>query len=149
MLAVSGIIASSSLGWPGIFYISGGFGLVWTVFWVFLGSDSPEVNQRISDEEKDYIQASLGQITDVEELKVRLISIYWELVLTDSLQNLKTPWKSILTSGPFIALILVHCAQNWGFWTMLTEIPTYLNYVMKFNIKEVNFFILLPFKSTI
>lgn len=70
MLAVSGVIASSSLGWPGIFYISGGFGLVWTVVWVFLGSDSPEVNQRISDEEKEYIQVSLGQITNVEELKV-------------------------------------------------------------------------------
>lgn len=70
MLAVSGLIASSPLGWPGIFYISGGFGLVWTVFWVFLGSNSPEVNSHISAEEKDYIQASLGQVTDVEELKV-------------------------------------------------------------------------------
>lgn len=71
MLAVSGLIASSSLGWPGIFYISGGFGLVWTVVWIFLGSNSPEVDQRISAEEKEYIQESLGQITDVEELKVR------------------------------------------------------------------------------
>lgn len=70
MLAVSGFIASSSLGWPGIFYISGGLGLVWTVVWIFLGSNSPEVNQRISVEEKEYIQSSLGQITDVEELKV-------------------------------------------------------------------------------
>lgn len=71
MLAMSGVIASSSIGWPGIFYISGGFGLVWTVLWVLLGSNSPEVDQRISVEEKEYIQASLGQITDVEELKVR------------------------------------------------------------------------------
>lgn len=70
MLAVSGIIASSSIGWPGIFYISGGCGLLWTVAWIFLGSNSPEVDLRISDEEKEYIQASLGQITDVEELKV-------------------------------------------------------------------------------
>lgn len=77
MLAVSGLIASSSLGWPGIFYISGGFGLVWTVVWIFLGSNSPEVDQRISAEEKEYIQESLGQITDVEELKVRRIRGSW------------------------------------------------------------------------
>lgn len=44
---------------------------MWTVLWVLLGSNSPEVDQRISVEEKEYIQASLGQITDVEELKVR------------------------------------------------------------------------------
>lgn len=71
MLAVSGIIASSSLGWPGIFYISGGCGLLWTIVWIFLGSNSPEVNTSISVAEKEYIQESLGQITDVEELKVR------------------------------------------------------------------------------
>lgn len=79
MLAVSGLIASSSLGWPGIFYISGGFGLVWTVVWIFLGSNSPEVDQRISAEEKEYIQESLGQITDVEELKVRRMRSSWSL----------------------------------------------------------------------
>ena len=74
MLAVSGIIASSSMGWPGIFYLSGGFSLMWTVAWIFLGSNSPEVDARISLEEKEYIQASLGQITDVEELKVSVLS---------------------------------------------------------------------------
>ena len=53
------------------------------------------------------------------------------------MQNLKTPWKKILTSVPFLSIIIVHCAQNWGFYTMLTNIPTYLNYVMRFNIKDV------------
>lgn len=138
MLAVSGIIASSSLGWPGIFYISGGFGLLWTVVWIIFGSNSPEVDPRISNAEKDYIQMSLGQITDVEELKVRWVKAEIDhRSNTVSFQSLQTPWKSILTSIPFLSIMIVHCSQNWGFYTMLTEIPSYLNYVMKFNIKQV------------
>lgn len=50
---------------------------------------------------------------------------------------MEIPWKSILTSKPFYALILVQCAQNFGFYTLLTQIPSYLSYVMGFDIKKV------------
>ena len=70
MLGTSGLIAASPIGWPSIFYISGGFGILWTILWFVFGSNSPEENKFISIEEKTYIQESLGQITDVEEIKV-------------------------------------------------------------------------------
>jgi hypothetical protein len=35
------------------------------------------------------------------------------------------------------ALIVVHCAQNWGFWTLLTEIPSYMDGVLGFDLKAV------------
>lgn len=75
MLLVAGEIASSSLGWPGIFYICGGLGILWSLFWAYYGSNSPEENKQISAAEKEYIQTSLGQITDVEELKVSLLTM--------------------------------------------------------------------------
>lgn len=71
MLLIGGEIAASSLAWPGIFYISGGVGVLWCILWAIFGSNSPEECKRISKEEKHYIQSSLGQITDVDDLKVQ------------------------------------------------------------------------------
>lgn len=53
-------------------------------------------------------------------------------------QTLQTPWKEIFTSQPMWALIIVHCGQNWGFWMLLTEMPTYMSKVVGFSIKEVS-----------
>lgn len=36
-------------------------------------------------------------------------------------------------------LIIAHLGQNWGFWILVTNMPTYLNYILKFNIKSVRF----------
>lgn len=35
------------------------------------------------------------------------------------------------------ALIIVHCGQNWGFWTLMTEMPSYMNAVLKFDMAKV------------
>lgn len=116
MLAVSGVIAASSTGWPGIFYISGGLTAVWTVVWLWLGCDSPSVAKRIAPAEKRFIESTLGCST--------------------SDRPKRTPWRAIVGSAPFWALLVAHSAQNWGFWTLLTEIPTYMNQVLEFDIKS-------------
>lgn len=61
MLAVSGVLASSAMGWPSIFYFSGAAGLVWSILYFFYGSSSPsDCSDRISPEEKRFIEASLN-----------------------------------------------------------------------------------------
>lgn len=55
------------------------------------------------------------------------------------LQPLPTPWGKIMTSIPMWTLIIAHLGQNWGFWILVTNMPTYLNYILKFNIKSVRF----------
>jgi MFS transporter, ACS family, solute carrier family 17 (sodium-dependent inorganic phosphate cotransporter), member 5 len=61
MLAVSGVLASSSMGWPSIFYFSGAAGLVWSILYFFYGSSSPsDCGGRISSEEKRFIESSLN-----------------------------------------------------------------------------------------
>lgn len=125
MLAISGIIAASTVGWPGIFYISGGLTGVWTVVWLWLGCDSPAVSRRISPAEKAFIETTAGCSTS-GETKV-------------------TPWRSILLSPPFWALMVAHSAQNWGFWTLLTEIPSYMKDVLKFDIKQNSLLSAMPY----
>lgn len=115
MLAVSGEIAASTAGWPGIFYISGGLAALWTVVWMWLGCDSPSVAKHINPMEKQFIESTAGCSTSNAK-KV-------------------TPWRRILKSPPFWALLVTHSAQNWGFWTLLTEIPSYMKDVLQFDIK--------------
>lgn len=60
MLAVSGVLASSAMGWPSIFYFSGVAGLVWSMLYYFYGASSPsDCGGRISPEEKHFIESSL------------------------------------------------------------------------------------------
>jgi hypothetical protein len=59
-LSGSGALASSSIGWPSIFYIFGAVGILWVVFWVFLGADRPGTHKYISKEEQAYIETNLG-----------------------------------------------------------------------------------------
>ena len=48
-----------------------------------------------------------------------------------------TPWKQIMTSKACIALFFGHVCSNWGTYLFLTNIPTYMNEVLKFDIKSV------------
>lgn len=116
ILATSGILADTSMGWPSIFYVTGGVTLIWSIFWIIFGCDTPHHSLRISKEEKLYIESGLG---------------------SNDGQKTTVPWKAILTSVPVWALVIVHCGQCWGFWTFLTETPTFLKQKFNFNIKTV------------
>lgn len=120
MLIVSGELASSAMGWPCIFYFSGGAGLIWAVLWFFFASSSPSENRYISEEEKNYIEWKPQNAENTDHKPV---------------QKLSTPWGSIFTSMPFLVLLLSHCANNWGFWTLLTEMPSYMKNILGLNIK--------------
>uniref|UniRef100_A0A1B6E1K5 Putative inorganic phosphate cotransporter n=1 Tax=Clastoptera arizonana TaxID=38151 RepID=A0A1B6E1K5_9HEMI len=127
-LFISGYLASSAGGWPSIFYITGSGSIVWAILWLWLGSNSPDNHPTISDEEKDYIISSL-------------------LNSSSNANDLKTPWKEIATSVPLWALLITHCGQNWGFWTLLTLMPSYMSHALGFDIKSNGLLSSLPYLS--
>lgn len=51
----------------------------------------------------------------------------------------------MLTSAPMIALILAHCSHNFGFWTLLTQMPTYLDKALELKIKDNALVSALPY----
>ncbi|XP_015524856.1 putative inorganic phosphate cotransporter isoform X1 [Neodiprion pinetum] len=124
-LPVSGLLAASSAGWPSIFYLVGAITIVWSVVFFIWGSDSPARHRSIKPAEKDYIETSLGQV-DVQTQH-------------------STPWIKIITSVPVWSLIIVHCGQNWGYWTLLTEMPSYMNHILGFDISKNGFISALPY----
>lgn len=69
-MIVSGIISASWQGWPLIFYIYGGLGVLWAIVMALLGSNKPSESKVISEQERIYIESSLGHS---EHKKVRLL----------------------------------------------------------------------------
>ncbi|KAJ8923269.1 hypothetical protein NQ315_001826 [Exocentrus adspersus] len=123
-LPTAGAISSSSVGWPVVFYLYGSIGILWTILWFVFGSESPSVSKMISEEEKRYIQKS----TSVHEEK-----------------TVPTPWKAIFTSAPVYAILICHCGQNWGYFTMITETPSYMDKILDFNLASNSALSALPY----
>lgn len=125
-LLTSGLLSASSWGWPSIFYVGGVACLSWSVLWLIIGDSTPGTSRWITKEERKYIESNAGS----NEL---------------GHGNMPTPWKGILTSLPFWAILLAHCGQNLGFWTLLTELPSYMKYVLGVDIKENGKLSALPY----
>lgn len=113
-LSTGGLIASSSLGWPGIFYIWGTGGLVWCIVWWFYGANGPSEHKTISVEERDYILQSRDAHTE----------------------KLPTPWRNIFRSPAFYALTITHACCSYSFWTITTVTPTYMKGVFGLDIQK-------------
>jgi len=47
------------------------------------------------------------------------------------------PWKDILTSVPFWALMITHTLNNFGWYMLLVELPSFMSAGLGLNIKEV------------
>ena len=58
-LPLSGYLASSSGGWPSVFYVSGALGFLWVLAFLWIGASTPDDHHGISDEEKQEIKKSL------------------------------------------------------------------------------------------
>ncbi|XP_042865549.1 putative inorganic phosphate cotransporter [Penaeus japonicus] len=127
-LPISGLLCQSNFlgGWPSVFYVFGASGVVWFILWMVLVYKTPESHPRISLDEKIYIQTTLNQSPSDSGAK-------------------KIPWKHILLSMPFWAIFVGHIAQNWGFYTLLTELPTYMKNILHFNIASNSFVSALPY----
>lgn len=73
---------------------------------------SPEHDKHISKDELRYIQDSLG---------------------THNNDTVVHPWKEIFTSKPVYAICASQFAENWGFYTMLTQLPSFLKGMILIN----------------
>ncbi|XP_049776012.1 vesicular glutamate transporter 2-like isoform X2 [Schistocerca cancellata] len=60
-------------------------------------------------------------------------------------QKFPTPWISIFTSLPVFASIVATLSLCWGYYTLLTEIPTYMSNVLGFDIASNGLLSALPY----
>ncbi len=86
--------------------------------------------------------SKLSQPIEISHLLFQLkfhprIPIFWRSVKYFQPPR-KTPWRKILTSLPLWAIFMAHLGQNWGFWTLATQMPNYIDSVFEVHIKEVS-----------
>ncbi|XP_076823695.1 sialin-like [Clavelina lepadiformis] len=121
---ISGMLCASNImgGWPSVFYMFGAFGIIWCVFWFALAQNYPHECKWISNEELLYIQSNLKPAP-----------------------SSAVPWKKIFSSKAVWAISIAHFCNNWGFYTLLTCLPTYLKDVLHFDIKQNGLIASLPY----
>ncbi|XP_031151508.1 sialin [Sander lucioperca] len=123
-LPLTGYICQT-LGWPAVFYLCGGAGCLWAVFWFIFVSNDPRTHRRISEEERDYIINSIGS--------------------QGTGHGWSVPVLPMLLSVPLWAIIVTQMCSNWSYYTLLTSLPTYMDNILHFDLQSNGFLSALPY----
>lgn len=128
-LPVSGILCKYGFdgGWASIFYVFGIAAILWLVVWSVLVTSTPGEQKHMSEKEQNYILRSLkGQVSDNKSKEM-------------------VPWLSVFTSLPVYAIMVANICSDWGLYTLLTNIPTYMKEVLNFDLAENGTYSALPY----
>lgn len=122
--ALSGVLIQYTAGgWPSVFYVFGALGVLWFIVWVLIFYNNPQSHPFISDEERMFLEKSIGGLNDKKDI----------------------PWREMALSVPLWGLIFAQIGHDWGFFTLVTDLPKYFKDVMRFNIFENGFLTALPY----
>ncbi|CAH2043611.1 unnamed protein product, partial [Iphiclides podalirius] len=118
-----------NFGWDYAFYIPGIIAIVWSAFWWFLVYDSPVKHPRISDKEKKYILDAIGDKVTQSTKDNKIVPPFWK----------------ILTSFPFLAMVILHYGSNWGLYFVMTAAPKFVSSALGFNLTSTGTLSSLPY----
>lgn len=121
-LAVSGVIVAA-WGWPAIFYLFGGFGLVFAALWFVMVHGRPGVHPSITASER----ALLAECID-----------------SAAPTPMATPWRALAAQPAVWALGINHFCSNWVLYLMLTWLPSYFKDVQQLGIAQSGLFAVGP-----
>ncbi|EDS29564.1 sialin [Culex quinquefasciatus] len=124
-MLVTGAV-SKRWNWESAFYIFGVIGCIWFVAFFLMIHPTPEQDRTISKAEKEFIIKSLGNVEGQSG-------------------GIKHPWKGILTSKPVFAILVSGFCQSWGFYNMLTQLPSFLKDALHFDVEHSGSIAALPY----
>ncbi|XP_047119767.1 putative inorganic phosphate cotransporter isoform X1 [Schistocerca piceifrons] len=124
--AVSGVVIEATQSWDSVFYLFGGIGVLWFILWQLLCYSDPNSHPFISDEEKKYLNETIGNVDRKEDLP-------------------PIPWFHMMKSIPLWGLIFAQIGHDWGFYTMITDLPKYMKNVLRFSISANGLLSALPY----
>jgi len=113
-------IIAVSFGWPAVFYLFGGAGFVWFIFWWKMAADRPGVEP---------LSGSPDQSERAEP---------------DTAGDKRIPWRRILRQKAVWAIIVAHFCNNWGLYVLLAWMPSYFSSQIGINLRSVWIYISLP-----
>ncbi|TRY68251.1 hypothetical protein TCAL_07674, partial [Tigriopus californicus] len=118
---ISGLLCATGFdnGWPLTFYFPGILTLIWTIAFHFLASNTPEQHPKISSDELKYLAKYSCRNQSCKQPELPPI-----------------PYKAMLTSIPFWALIITQFCSKIGLYSMALTLPLFINEVFHFGIIE-------------
>jgi sugar phosphate permease len=109
-------------GWRDAFILLGIASLMWTVLYLFVFTNSPEQNRRITPEETAEIGYRVGDC--------------------DRAKHAPTPWRKLIRRMWLVTF--VDFCYGWLLWVYLTWLPSYLKESRGFDLRHLALFTALP-----
>ncbi|GFX81589.1 hypothetical protein TNCV_4179291 [Trichonephila clavipes] len=124
-MLLAGYLCESDLfeGWPSAFYIPGFIGCSWFILWCLLVTDSPKTHPFITSKEQNYISSNQKR---------------------SKAETPPFPWRKTFSSVPFWTIVICKTCQDWAFYTLMTDLPTFFSTILHFPLEENGFFSSLP-----
>ncbi|XP_052131701.1 sialin-like [Frankliniella occidentalis] len=123
--AISGLLLAH-FDWPVTFYFFGALGVAWYAVWLAVCYSTPEEHPFISERERDYLHRQIKANNHGKTIA-------------------PTPWAGILTSLPVWGLAVAQVGHDWGFFTMVTDLPKYMKSVLQVSIGKNGLLSALPY----
>ena len=124
---VAVLSCSRHLGWPSVFYMLGGVGILWFLLWSALMSSSPQSSKWISDDEISFIKGSTST----------------------GHRPTATPWRRMLTSRIVWVLTFTHFCHDLILVTIALELPLFYNDILHVDLNKNSLFTSLPYGISI
>jgi len=130
LLAGPGLI--KAFGWQSVFYLFGGAGLVWCLWWEkLLGATYDEGTPQ---REKEQVDRQRGRAAAAAEGPAEQLPEGGESL----------PWRAFLREPAVLGLMYVHFCNNWFHYTMLAWLPTFYIQTLELDLGSASGLSLLP-----
>lgn len=144
--SILGLLASPALleayGWPALFYVFGITGIAWSMLFTLTTADSPAVSKNITDGERAFIMEhapkSRGGYEQLPTIaKTPNTSTIEGCAPTPTLRD-------IFSRRCVWAIIVAHYCCTWGYFVLLTWLPSYLHMQFALDISKSSLLAIAP-----
>lgn len=140
-----------NFGWPIVFYLFGGLGLVWALWWERLMGkikiDEPELAKLLSpygdDDTASGTGAAVASMECEDDAAVHAAGGHGGHGGVIS-HTQTVPWRAFLRNKPVQALAYTHFCNNWFHYTMLAWLPTYFTQSLSLDLVRAAQVSILP-----
>jgi MFS transporter, ACS family, solute carrier family 17 (sodium-dependent inorganic phosphate cotransporter), other len=152
---LSPIILEQTHNWRGLFDAYGGVGILLLLPWWLIARDSPQEQAKGSDQTASSASSStagklwLSSVAspfDVRWTTPAPTAVNaWQSSWDSAVRTFRdAPWNELLNSKAAWALLLAHCAKNWGLYNALAWTPTFYAEQYDLNVRDSAMLSVLP-----
>jgi sugar phosphate permease len=124
------VLIMTTIGWRSVFYICGGVGFVWAIWWFVSYRNLPEEHGMVNHEELEHIRG-LDEKGAVKEAHIER-------------KAANVPWAALLKSPNMWAIMCAYFTYVYCLWIFLSWLPSYLVEFRHFTLLKVGIFASLP-----